>query len=230
METSPGSRVPAEPSRMWVLHPRTRGDHRDHQPHTIVYQDDFVSWLYSNFDKEPDLSAPPAPRSKSPEPGSKPGSTVRSALEPPGLGREGITGVSVPPAPTPHVTGHGLELALATLSLEGTPLVPAGAAHPGNGGGHVAAHSNSSAAPDRPPVVCQSPIGRGVGEDKPGIIKPQWKRIKEMFQRPESPESRDQPRLQPSPASPMSNPDSGPLQPRRRLLEMWQVRRSCSHW
>jgi hypothetical protein len=229
-ETSPRPGAPAEPSRMWVLHPRTQGEHLAHQPHTIMYQDDFISWLYSNFDTEPDLSAPPAPGSKSPTPGLKPGSTVRSALEPPGLGREGITGVSVPPAPTPHVTGHGLELALATLSLEGTPLVPAGAAHPGNGGGHVAAHSNSSAAPDRPPVVCQSPIGRGVGEDKHGILKPQWKRVKEMLQRPESPEERDQPPLQPSPASPVSNPSSRPSSPRRHLLEMWQVRRSCSHW
>ena len=110
------------------------------------------------------------------------------APESPGMGRDENQGVPVPHAPEPHATGHELEFGLATLRL-GEPAPPGqGAVTTGDGGSTVAAHPISVAAPRRPLVVCQLPIGEGIGKPWVHRDNPQWKFVtsREQTARPPS--------------------------------------------
>ncbi len=118
---------------------------------------------------------PPAPKLVETEICLDQDSPVPPAPESQGSGKVESKGVSVPPAPMPQVTGHGCELELATLSLGVAPLVPEGVVSTRNVGSTVAARSASMAAPKRPPVVCQSPIGEGIGKSRPPRINPSGK-------------------------------------------------------
>ena len=124
----------------------------------------YVDYLYARFCAQQDLPLPHALESEELERGL-------------GLGRVEIKGVPVPPVPEPYATKHEIEFELAELSLGEGSLVPAGAALPGNDGSTAAAHSMSQAAPERSLVVCQSPVGEGIGKPRILNTNPQWKKI-----------------------------------------------------
>ncbi len=82
MEMTPGTCLPAEPSRMRAVCPRTQDESLSCESYIKLYQDDYLELLYDQFCRKTDLSVPPAPRSVPTETRSGQGLPVPPALEP----------------------------------------------------------------------------------------------------------------------------------------------------
>ena len=143
-----------------------------------------------------------------------------SAPESLGWGRNGNKGVPVPLAPEPCATGHAFEYGLATLGLGREPLAHRDTAPTRNASNTVVAYSTSGTAPVHLLVVCQSPIGKSIGEPQVPNTNIQWTWVVD--------------RGQPAGASVAEDPAGGiavrPSEGRQWLLETWWLNQKSSHW